>query len=159
MKNVFNFSSGYRPFCSYWWKHYLRPGTYYWPFVYAYQRVVRGWADCDTWSLDGRVAQMLAEAVEHLRVHSQGYPSGLSEEIWNGMLKEMVEGFEAYLRSNDVPDQFVQKLETSTGIWADLGLKDSVCDWDKIKAYQEAELAKFHNGMKLFVEHYQSLWD
>lgn len=129
------------------------------PFIHAYQRVTRGWADCDTWNLDGHFANVLAEAVEHLRVNKQGIPIDLTEEQWDGIMKEMVEGFRAYLRSDDTPPEFVRELETSTGWRKNLGINDREYDWEKINAYQKAELDKFHHGMKLFTEHFQSLWD
>lgn len=159
MRNVFYFGSGYRMFCWPWFRHWLQPDTYYRPFVHAYQRVTRGWADSDTWNLDDWLCEVLPPAIEHLKAHTHGYPCELTEEEWGKILSEVAEGFRAIERSKDVPDRFITELDTSTGWAKDLGVKDREYDWDGIFAYQASEREKFEQSMKLFVKYFQSFWD
>lgn len=158
MNNVFQFGSCYRVFCWPWFRHWFSPRTYYRPFLYAYQRAVRGWADRDTWSVDSWLCGVLPPAIEHLREHTHGYPCGLTEEKWDSILSEIAEGFRAAERSKDTPEEFVIILPR-TPQSVNYGVPERVYNWDKIKAYQESELAKFHKGMKLFVKYFQNLWD
>jgi hypothetical protein len=78
---------------------------------------------------------------------------------WKAILTEMAEGFRAGQRMDDFPDEFVQEMDTSTGLWADLGLKDREYDWEKIKAYQAGERAKLENALDLMKKYFSNLWD
>lgn len=40
----------------------------------AHQRIRRGWADTDTWSLDDYITRITGEALLHLRDRGHGYP-------------------------------------------------------------------------------------
>ena len=127
------FSSGYRPFTLYWFRHWLQPRTYWRPFLWLYQRATRGWADCDTWSLDHYLDEVLAEAIEHLRKHNHGYPPELTEQKWDTILAQMVEGFKANLRVDDF----------------------DYSDSTEFEVLQE----RAKRGMKLFVKYRNHLWD
>lgn len=165
MNNVFQFGSGYRLFCSSWWKHWLRPRTYWKPFHYAYQRVIRGWADCDTWSLDTHVAEVLSEAVLHLKENKRGFPSGLVPddvdheegiEKWKGILRDISDGFKASLVVNDVPDEFISHSLTEQDRF---GRAKRIYDWDAVEKYRAEKLETFHKGMDLFKQYFFNLWD
>lgn len=159
MTNVFHFGSGYRAFTSYWWRHWFNPRTYYMPFVWGFQRVTRGWADCDVWSIDWWLSEIIPATVDRLRILDNGHPSELTPEEWAQILLEIAEGFRAAQLSKEVPEEFITRLETSTGWQAQLGLKDSVYDWEGIKAYEATQQKKFEHGAALFVKYYHGLWD
>ena len=186
MKNVLIIRSGYRMFSSYWWKHYLRPRLYIGVVKNVYQRVTRGWADCDTWSLDSHLAEIIPEMINHLKNTKQGIPSEVfpkdyndndiaaalkteeddkvyaeAERKWNSILDEIILGFQAYQRvqDHDWPDHFNQKLETSTGVNAKLGIRDSKYDWDSIYAWKAERMTEFHHAMELLTEYFSNLWD
>ena len=59
----------------------------------AWQRATRGWADRDTWNLDSYLLDILPEMIDHLRIHTHGYP-GYDEfntpEKWDKFLKEEI---------------------------------------------------------------------
>lgn len=168
-RNVFSFSSGYRIFSSYWWQYYFRLRTYTKPFKYGYQRMTRGWADCDTWNLDDHLADILPEMLKHLRDNTNGYPSELMRENdpegslgfadWKSILTLMALGFEAAGKAKETPEEFITELTTSTGISAQLGLNDRQYDWPSIGKYQAEQMKTFRKGMKLFTKHFFSLWD
>src|ERR1700677_2441392 len=111
-----NLSSGYRVFTSYWWKYWLSPSSYYYWAKYKIQRAQRGWADCDTWSLDDYLGQWLPHALRHLKKYKQGIPCSMFEEgeleagkeadekaskKWDDTLNKMIGGFEALNRINN----------------------------------------------------------
>lgn len=104
-----SFGSGYRPFCSYWWKHWFRLSTYTHPFVFAYQRTTRGWADCDTWSLDDHLSRVLVGALAHLKENTHGHPFPLTEQKWDQILDDMIAGFKEH-RDHNYNNKFDEKV-------------------------------------------------
>lgn len=127
----FGFNSGYRPFCSYWWKHHLRLSTYTNSFKYFFQRGLRGYAECDHWSLDNYLNEVIPGLVRDLKNHLHSFPVGMSVPEWEGILEEIAVGFES---GNSTDDCFDRKKE------------------DELRA-------KFKRGMELFVQYYNHLWD
>jgi hypothetical protein len=103
MGNVFSFNNGWSTFSKEWWMAWLQPKTYARPLRWSYQRVTRGWADCDTWNLDHHLAEWLPDALEYLKSTEHGTPTQLSEEEWNNTLNQMAEGFRAYRRIDNFP--------------------------------------------------------
>lgn len=53
---------------------------------WRWQRSRRGWADPDTWSLDGYLARLIGESIEHLRRYGHGFPNGMTSEEWDELL-------------------------------------------------------------------------
>lgn len=165
----FHFTSGYRLFCWPWWKHWLTPRTYYQPFIIAYQRATRGFADCDTWSLDGYVANVMPKALQHLKDNTHGYPSGLSEKRWAAILDIMIDGFNAANKlDGSVPDEFVydrhpvliardRKAEESTGHlrW----INETIVDHPEFEKWNKEQHRIFNKGMKYFTKYFFNLWD
>jgi hypothetical protein len=181
--------SGYKMFCSRWWKHWLSPQTYYYWLKYKIQRAQRGWADCDTWSLDNYLAEWLPAALRHLKEHQHGFPASMfdendsneennycaSEEAydratakWDSILQTMIEGFEAFNRTDGLfVDACLYEYE--------LGPYPLDPDWpnninkprseeQKLRYAHAQELEardmqKFKDGMVLFTEYFQNLWD
>src|SRR6185437_7285184 len=124
--------TGYRPFCIYWWKHYFKSRTYTQPLLWSYQRVTRGWADCDIWSLDDHLNTWLPDALEQLK-RAHGYPSEFeNQEPWNEILDKMIEGFRA---------------------------NDRLVGFNHESTDRKADLKLWKDGMKLFVKYYNHLWD
>jgi len=127
----FGLTSGYRPLCSSWWGHYLNPKTYYKVVKWFLQRGYRGWADCDVWSLDTHLNDILPGMIRSL-IHGNSYPAELSYGGWKKILEQMASGFEAGNK------------------------KDKFC----YGSPEREELDKeFDRGMELFVRYYNHLWD
>ena len=91
----FHFTSGYRKFTSYWWRHYLLPKTWYRPFQIVWQRSTRGYADCDLWALDGWLGEIMPSALTQLKREKQGVPFGIPENEWSEQMNLMIAGFQA----------------------------------------------------------------
>lgn len=47
----------------------------------------RGWAESDTWGLDGYLARVMGEALEHLAENSHGYPLYTTADQWRAELR------------------------------------------------------------------------
>lgn len=155
--------SGYRLGSSYWWKHYLDPATYYYYFKYKIQRANRGWADCDTWSLDIYLSEWLPDALRHLKKTKHGVPCDMFKETDDTSNNECIE--DVAKRWDNVMDKMILAFEANLRI-IDLSYEDELGPWDNSKERFEKtqELIKrdeqiFEEGMELFVKHFSSLWD
>lgn len=166
-----SFRSGYRPFNKYWFRHWLCLGTYTHPFVFAYQRVTRGWADCDTWNLDNYLLDILPPVLRYLKAHQHGVPGELTVEgdgpgleraiaVWHEILDKMIQGFEcAPGVKHDIPDEFITELDTYNSPFGKSGRKDIEVDWPAYNKWLAEQQAKFDEGMKLFHQYFFALWD
>ncbi len=161
-----------------------RPRRIFQTIKWFYQRGRRGWADCDTWSLDWYLDRWLPEALRYLKAHKQGLPRAMFEglptkdnngfcptdeafriaqERWNSILDRMIAGFEAGQRMSEglYRPELGPELpwRRPAGVSAD--------SWRKIEEDRDKAISKlsqrdqelFKEGMALFVEHYRSLWD
>lgn len=104
------------------------------------QRGKRGWADCDVWSIDGYLSSILPDMLQRLRDTTHGYPIDMTEGEWDRILQEMILGFKAH-----------QSL-------AQLDFFDDVSNRIDNAKLDCLEKQKEH-GMKLFVKHFNDLWD
>ena len=95
------------------------------------QRGYRGYADCDAWGLDYYLAGWMPSALKRLEDNKIGHPCGMTQKGWKTRLRIMREGFEAAKAINDIPTK---------------------------EQYQKLK-RRLDKGLKLFAEHYLSLWD
>ena len=179
--------SGYRIFCSRWWKHWFSPSTYFYWLKYKVQRAQRGWADCDTWSLDCYLSEWLPNALRHLKKHKHGTPCSMYNEgeletvqpdgcqwageeaderasrKWDIIMDKMIAGFEA---KNRVDDGLYEKELGPYPSEPDVLIKINE-PWSKEKEERfnkSEELRKrdedtFKEGAALFIEYFHNLWD
>jgi hypothetical protein len=103
---------------------------------WSWQRAFRGYADCDCWSVDGYLSVIIPDMLRHLKKYSHGIPTDkdgeqFTEQVWNDVLDKIIAGFEAAKRmtNDDNPQEY------------------------------DIDFLIFEEGMKLFNEHYFSLWD
>ena len=102
---------------------YVKHPRYLWrdltnPIRWAWQRLTRGWDDRVIWSIDYYLAEMMPVWLRKLAKDKQGIPASMygspinwfesnsdeddaAEQRWNGILHEMIEGFEAAKRIID----------------------------------------------------------
>lgn len=124
----------------------------YWPVRTTYERLTRGWARRDVWSIDGYLDRIIPEMLECLRDQGHGYPSEFSEEPygdgtgverWNEILNTMIRGFRAHAEACNM-----DYLEDGERWEAEIHMPR-----------EEALQKEFKKGMKLFVKYYSHLWD
>jgi len=165
-------------------KHYWEwPGDTYRKIKWFIQRGRRGWADCDTWSMDYYLDGWMPSALRHLKKHKHGvpnevFPTGkqyvrkdgnpnkaawkVASRRWDRILNQIIEGFEASARVKH------GLYEKELGPYPGRRPKDKTKEeWRAVRDerfVKSQKLAKrdtkiFKKGMLLFVEHYWSLWD
>lgn len=147
------------------------------------QRGRRGWSDRDVWSLDWYLCEstMMPDALRHLKKTKHGVPFQMFEGLatngqgfhdkpeweiavarWDAVMDRMIGGWDAARRMQDglYEDELGDyPLDRPKGV--------SKEDWDKVKGdhykatllLQDRDQKLFEEGMKLFVEHFFSLWD
>lgn len=174
-------NSGYRVGSSSWWKHWFSLRTYSNWVLFYYQRATRGWADCDTWSLDDYLNEWLPDALRHLKLHTHGFPTSMYTEEeakivqpdgtlwptslpagedadkraadkWGYILTKIIVGFEANKRMMD------GLYENELGPFPifPINIKERL---ELEKPLIERDKRLFAEGMALFVQYYNNLWD
>ena len=68
---------------------------------WSWQRITRGFADCDVWQLDCYYATLFTESLRYLDKIRHGYPGEMTSEEWSAYLQEMAELFYRCVESND----------------------------------------------------------
>jgi len=93
--------------------------------------------DCDTWSLDDTVAELVVFGIKSLRERDIGYPAIFDDEgkEWKEILLVIQEGFEEYINIHDCAKYEFQS--------------------DEEKQAQE----KVEKGLDLFRKYFYNLWD
>ena len=99
----------------------------------------------DTYSMDCTLAMIIHPMLVQLKATAHGYPSGLTEDIWNGMLDEMIWAFGHKSKELDAGDMCRDKCSN---------FADPVC-----KGCMKETQERLNNAFKLFGEFYENLWD
>lgn len=153
-----------------WYTHWLDPRNYWREAKYFWQRGTRGWADCDVWSMDGHLCDIIVPMLQQLRENKLGFPESLitaecpEEQAagkWDGMLEAMIKGFTAgrCIISDEGAEGFFGPGPEEGEDFMDYIKKPSQFDSEGYKAWQAERQAEFHAGMKLFHEFFFGLWD
>lgn len=151
-----------------WWNHgwlyELRPGTNWRRVKFFIQRGRRGWADCDTWSLDHYLSRVVGESVHHLAEHSHGWPQSEKfpkYEDWQAHLHALAD---AYLHWNELDDLDMQdfygpewKNPEHKGRYEPVG---SGPEWHRELMERERQRRdETKTEMKKLIDVWGSLWD
>lgn len=130
---------------------------------WKWQRMNRGWADCDTWNANYYIAEVLAGMLGHLKKHHVGMPMEFCGEMkmredgtwyhtipddessaaWEACLQEMIDGFKMQNAMNDLDNpNFDDPVDRKA--WS-----------NKLIEMQD----KQDRGLYLFAKHFGNLWD
>lgn len=152
---------------------------------YVLQRARRGWADCDTWSLDDYLDRWMPNALRHLKENKHGIPSCMFEPEdlisegdwrgnpsdggmvraqarWDAIMDKMIAAFEASRRICDVlyeEELGDYPLQSPSGVSADAWEAVRESRSAAVRLLVERDQKIFEEGMALFIKHYHSLWD
>ena len=139
-------------------------------FKYAYQRVTRGWANCDTWDLDSYLEHILYETLNYLADNHWGYPGDEkfpNDESWTKYLKDMAQKFYNGNETNDVyptpeGDKWWNWIEEHPNKSLEFPSKDnpyidSMCAEERKNA--ELREADIQEGLKMIAAVWKNLWD
>lgn len=102
-------------------------------FKMKYQLLTKGYCDRQVWGFKSEVAELNVKLLTELRDCKVGYPYGLTQKKWDKILGKIIDGFKAQLELDAM--------------------------WDCNKK-EEAKLEKqWKEGMALYTEWYDNLWD
>jgi len=79
--------------------------------LHAKQREDRGWDDSETWSLDITFARWIWPRLERFKEITICRPADVTEEKWDAILGEMIEGFKIMDEDDMVPDHDKKKMK------------------------------------------------
>lgn len=99
-----------------------------------FNRGKKGYADIDMWNFDEYIARLIKENCFILAEEHHGYPNSLTDDKWKQILLDISFGFGSY-------------LEMRSGIYE---TKDA--EFKRLKK-------EYKNGLKLFSEYHQYIWD
>ncbi|MCG3203979.1 MAG: hypothetical protein KCHDKBKB_00656 [Elusimicrobia bacterium] len=154
-------------YLTYSWKYYiLRP----WEFVRdlykdlraIIQRGIRGWADCDTWSLDYHLSLWMPDALRFLKENKHGIPCEFAGKTakdfkkgvkdWDKTMDKMIRGFEISYELGEMYPKLPENFDS-------LSEKEKHDFW--IKHHKEMDkLQKIEQeGLQLFAKYFDNLWD
>lgn len=169
------------------WNNWATPRGAYREIKWFIQRGRRGWADCDTWSLDNYLDRMMPGALHYLKEHKHGVPCGMfepedceqdpnspnygqstkegfarAEARWEAIMDKMIAGFAAHKRIGDLDydnELGPYPFGRPAGVSADAWTKVKDERHLALKVLEERDRGIFEEGVALFVRHYNSLWD
>ena len=120
----------------------------YLPFKWGWQRVTRGFADCDTWNLDMHLLNYMSDTIHYLADNLNGWPQSKEFpefEDWQKYLREMANHF---YRANENNECFPFPFEN-----------DEDFTLEKLEAYDKQFNDEFHAGLQMLEKHFWNLWD
>lgn len=106
-----------------------------------YQRFKRGYADIDTWNLDGFIEETFRKMLMQFRDECNGYPPNLTPEKWEKILTEMI-----FLLGEMSEETCSKKTDINSTV------EEIQEKWDYMTKCKD----KFYNLMKKY--HYQLWW-
>lgn len=103
------------------------------------QRLTRGFAQEEVWSLNAHLAKWTLPRLRALREGGPGsYPMGMEHAEWQVMLDEMIYAL-------------------------DVAVRDEFGDYDEVSDAEREDMrdpdGRFERGLELFGEHWRNLWD
>jgi len=104
---------------------------------YAWQRAWRGYDDCDVWGFGDAIIEKIVLILNDFIKLGHSYPSELTSEEWESILKEMLIYFQN----------------------ADENYVDDNYNFDNILDQYNFMQGNLEEGMKLFTKYCYSLWD
>ena len=115
---------------------------------YRTQRACRGWADCDTWSIDMWFLEVVPQMLGHLRENRCSQPAHMTSEEWNSILGAMI------FLLNEMNEETCSQQND---------IEYTSDNADKFLA-RERELSNYMDHckdefFKMFSEHFYDLWD
>ena len=71
------------------------------PFRILWQRIIRGWDDSDTWSLDIPIARFVLPRLRRFKELNNGYPPLLTEKTWDETIDKMIVAMELVVKNDE----------------------------------------------------------
>ena len=113
---------------------------------FYFQRKFRGFSDDEVWDLDNAIIRYTLPRLKHLRKHNHGFPIDFYIEA---RADEAAMTEEGMLKWNKTIDKMIYAME--------LILKDEY--WYTSSPTWEMDTEAVKEGMELFHQYFQALWD
>jgi len=113
-----------------WLKRLTNRGLLKRDIRFLFQRLIRGWDDSETWSMDQSLSKVILPRLEKFQELRGGCPANLTDEEWDDKLQEMIWGFNWF----------------ASGRQYDLGPDHDI------------NSTRAHAALALFAEYYGHLW-
>ena len=131
-------------------------------FIYAYQRITRGVADCDYWDLDNYFLKIFVEGIDLLLKKQQGWPGNEefpTPESWDEYLKEMRDCF---YRADETNEYYSTPYGDAWWAGVQAGEEDPdavtpMCNEEKKN--QENRETDLKKGIEMLKHCFYLLWD
>lgn len=131
-------------------------------FKAKWQRSTRGWADCDTWSIDAWFQQVMPEMLRHLANNKHGCPMNMfSEEELEKMNQgdsEAIDDEAAHQKWHDILLEMAWDIEAHVRFWDKLDELEHLDIRAFAKKEQESE-EQVLRGVDSFRKWFYALWD
>ena len=132
---------------------------------YAYQRITKGYADCDTFDLDSYYLDIFNGTLNYLADHHWGYPGHDefdTDEKWTAYLKEMAQKFYQANESNeyyDTPNQekWWEWIEENNSNSKDNSYIKDMLNEERFLAWRREQ--DMREGLDMMKNVFFSLWD
>lgn len=127
----------------------------------AYQRITKGYCFRDTWEISNWFLEIMPNMLTDLKNNCHGY-FGNSQEEYEAMLDKMIECFkEANQRTCSMKNEY---YDTFPHYWESDNLtkeeKINQKKWfDKENEISKYQQQKLNEGLELFNNHFNELWD
>ena len=137
---------------------------FYW-IKYFFQRGWRGWANCDTWGMDGYLLEVMIPMMKHLKETKHGHPACYTEKRWDKIMDKMISGLEAGDRF--LEGDYFDEIQPD---WASEITGENLLDkinkhpikkstWTKYNQMSRKDEKEFHRAMELINRDFFALWD
>lgn len=136
---------------------------------WAYQRIIYGWCESDSWDIDSWYLKVMPNLLRHLAANTHSFP-GNNEfptyESWVAKLNEVADAIEGYDESQwDKKNEYYEEYMNELSNWQinDIVNRGPTPIYTQYRN-RDKQLAadaymKFDNAMQWFIEHFHHLWD
>ena len=128
------------------------------------QRGSRGFADCDVWSFDCYLSDIIVDGLKNLKENIHGHPVGLGnkkeengEELWKNILNEIIWTFEVSKKIQNHEWILINSERQRTKFIKNINKFESKDI--KYHVMSAEERKRYKDGWLLFRNYYYNLWD
>lgn len=93
--------------------------------TYYRQRLIRGWADADTWDMDQWFMKTIRPMLKEFRETHVGYPTGSTPKEYDAQLDEMLRLLDI-MEDDEAAEKAFEAGETDASNWYDLRNKSAI---------------------------------
>ena len=138
-------------------------------FKWAYQRAVRGYADCDVWNMDSWLLNLFHDSLNHLAEYHYGWPGNdefPEDEDWTKWLKDLAQLFYQADEGNDyypTPEEdkyFKFACEHPADIIEEIIAGKKMTRFERVEnPYSQSSFDEMRKNDEMRAEDFRKAWD